>query len=281
MNEILDNRIKGRKITDLNEIKQIEINILDQIVSVCEKYNLKYILAYGTLLGAIRHNGFIPWDDDIDIIMPRNDYNKLIEIWKDDKYILVECMKNKDYIYPFAKVYDNDTILEETIVDNSTKLGIYVDIFPCDAIKGTKEESIKFFKKCELVEKMRLYSVNPYEKILNKDKKKNLGRKFIWVCLRKIGPARFSRYFTKIVQKYEFNDVSYVGCICNRHYEKQIVPKELFEELIDVKFENKLYKAPKNYDLMLTRIYGDYMKLPPIEERHLAHAFNAWKCDRN
>lgn len=273
-----DKRNKGSQITNLDEIKQIEIDILDEIVQICSENNLKYILAYGTLLGAVRHKGFIPWDDDIDIIMPRYDYNKLLEIWNDGKYRLVECMKNKDYIYPFAKVYDADTILEESGVTVSYPLGIYVDIFPCDAIKDTPEKEKKYLNQCEMVEKMRMYSLNPFEMFLNKDPKKNFGRKIIWNILRKIGPAKFSRILTKKLQKYSFSDAEYAGCICNRNLEREMLPKKVFEDLIDLEFEGKLYKAPNNYHLMLQKKYGDYMALPPVEERVLKHGFKAWKC---
>lgn len=120
------------------ELKRIELDILKYIKTQCEKYNLRYYLAYGTLLGAVRHKGFIPWDDDIDIHMPREDYDKLIELEynnPDSKYKLLSPKYNKDYYYSFAKMVDNETILEETGLKQIKELGVYVDIFPLDYIK--------------------------------------------------------------------------------------------------------------------------------------------------
>ena len=274
---------KGKEITEIQQVKSIEIKVLNVIVDFCEQHNLKYLLAYGTLLGAVRHKGFIPWDDDIDIFMPRPDYQKLISLWKDnDNYGLLECTKNKNYIYPFAKMYDKHTIILEKEIDIQCDMGIYVDIFPYDSINNTYEESRKFLKKCETYEKCRLYSALPYEKILHENKIKNLGRFALWRVLKTFGPAYFSRKENQLYQKYadQFDTTEQMGCLWTRKAELEIVPRNVFDETMDMEFEGKMYKIPANYDVMLKTKYGDYMQLPPEEDRVLHHGFKVWECER-
>ena len=274
-------RKKGRAITDLDAIKKAEIEILDETVRVCEEHHLKYFLAYGTLLGAVRHKGFIPWDDDIDIHMPRKDYEKLLKIWNNSgRYRLVECKLDHTYIYPFAKVVDNDTIMQEYNVLEEYDMGLYVDIFPYDEVKESSKKNSKFIRKCELLEKLRMYSMFPYEKILNQDAKKNFGRKAIWKTLRKIGPAKISRWQDKVSRKYCGKNTDYMGCLCTRYSEREILPKHIFGDSIEIEFEGKRYKAPANYDYMLTKLYGDYMQLPPENERVLKHNFKVWEVEK-
>ena len=133
---------KGNRLT-LTEIKQVELGILDYIVDICNKYNLIYYLSYGTLIGAIRHKGFIPWDDDIDISMPRDDYEKFLKITSsgqiNSKYkCLVPLVDG--YYYEFAKVIDTSTIVEDVSVQ-STENGVWVDIFPLDGLKKSDKIS--------------------------------------------------------------------------------------------------------------------------------------------
>lgn len=270
--------MKLRQITNLEQIKEKELEILDYVVDFCDNHNLKYFLAYGTLLGAVRHKGFIPWDDDIDILMPRNDYEKLKIIWnKDSCYKLLDCMEDKEYIYPFMKVSDSKTKLEEHDVEEHMDLGIYIDIFPYDGVVKDTKKRQKFLKKCEYLEKLRLYSMLSIDKILHTDKKKNFMRKILWVFLRKIGPAKISRKMEKFIAKNRVENAEWQGCLCTRFSYREVMPKEVWGETVELEFEGKMYKAPKEYDKMLKTNYGDYMTLPPEEERCLKHNFKAWE----
>lgn len=268
---------KGQAITDINKIKSMEIDILDEIVRVCDKEGYKYFIAYGTLLGAIRHKGFIPWDDDIDIIMPRDDYEALCAKWDNSgRYKMLECKRDHKYIYPFAKVSDSSTIMEEHNVLKQCDLGIYVDIFPYDNVAEERKEDSSFIRKCELYEKFRMYSMFPVENILSENKKKNFGRKIIWRIIKAVGPEKISRYQDKTAMKYKNEKTKFKGCLCTRYSEREILPADVYDDVIKVEFEGKMYNAPKQYDLMLTRLYGDYMELPPKEERVLKHNFKVW-----
>ena len=131
-----------RKKLEIEEIKHIEVDILKHVVKICNRHKLRYFLAYGTLLGAVRHQGFIPWDDDIDICMPRPDYDKFIEIWQKEKTLneslnfgLLFPSPGNNYFYEFAKVTATDTVCEVNLPILDIKgLGIWIDIFPLDGM---------------------------------------------------------------------------------------------------------------------------------------------------
>lgn len=269
----------GERITELPEVKKIEVEILDAFVSFCEKNHLTYFLAYGTLLGAVRHKGFIPWDDDIDVTMPRPDYEKLLKLWpKEDKYALLECKQDRGYLYPFAKICDSDTFIEESGVEFSCDMGIYIDIFPLDGIPGTPEENSRMLHRFETLEKCRMYSMMPCEALFKEGSGANFARKLLWRILRLIGPYRFSKWMDRGAQKYGYSAQQYGGCLLTRFSSREIYPLRVLEETTKVEFEGKWYTAPKDYNLILTLLYGDYMQFPPESEQVLKHNFKAWRC---
>lgn len=268
-----------RKITSLDEMKQIELGILDYVSSFCEKHNLTYFLAYGTLLGAVRHKGFIPWDDDVDICMPREDYKKLCDLWinENNQYELFECEKNKNYMYPFAKVSDSHTLISERNINESCGFGIYIDIFPLDGLDGGKEKNKKFVASCERLEKMRCFSMMPMREFGHVNPIINFFRMIIWCGLKIIGCRRFARILNRKAQKYEEKNTDYVGCLVTQDGDKEIVPAKWYKEEVLLQFEENMYKAPKYYDKILKTCYGNYMELPPEEQRVLKHGFQAWE----
>lgn len=272
--------MKVEKITSLDEIKRIELGILDYVSEFCEKHQLKYFLAYGTLLGAVRHKGFIPWDDDVDICMPREDYKKFCELWgnENNRYQLFECEKNKEYMYPFAKVTDSHTLIKERNINESCDLGIYIDVFPYDSLEGGKENNQKFLKSCECLEKMRCFSMMPMHEFGHVNPFINFTRMIMWCGLKIIGCRRFARILNKKAQKYSEKEGDWVGCLVTQESDREIAPAKWYEEEILLEFEDRKYKAPKHYDEILTTCYGDYMELPPEEQRVLKHGFQAWKA---
>ena len=126
------------------EIREIQINLLETIKDICERYNIKYSLAYGTLLGAVRHKGFIPWDDDIDIFLQRPDYERLIDIISNQSEYywlnVLDVRQKEDYYYPFAKAVDSRTLAK--MADNTTPHGIWIDLFPIDHIPDKSRRAL-------------------------------------------------------------------------------------------------------------------------------------------
>ena len=186
----------GEKIPS-EEIKKIEISILDYIASVCEENNIGYYLAYGTLLGAIRHHGFIPWDDDIDIYMLREDYMKFIEIAKEHihhRYKLLSIYNDDDYYYEFAKVVDSNTKLKINNVKQIKKEGVWVDIFPLDNVPKHVfflKILINFLVVCRI---LSVYIKFPHEK-------RNIILYPLWAISKCIGPRFFLKMTEKLVAK--------------------------------------------------------------------------------
>ena len=249
------------KKLELDEIKKIELGILDYVVDICEKNNLRYFLAYGTLIGAIRHQGFIPWDDDIDIIMPRPDYEKLLDISAsipNEKYQVLSS-RDKSYFYGFAKVVDKKTRIVDENVEKIPELGVWLDVFPYDG-KASKNSFNN--KLCFYLNKLRAAAV--YRKF-PKEKGANY---LIWMLCRLVGYRPFLKMYEFFCKKVPFDASEYVGLISDiTDYHKH----NLFSDVIKVKFEGKDYDAPIGYDQVLKTYYGDYMQLPPEEQRVSHH----------
>lgn len=264
---------KMKKITDIKSLQKIEIKILDYVVDLCKQYRLTYFLVGGTLLGAIRHKGFIPWDNDIDIAMPRNDYEKLCEILRKKsgtKYSLIELREDNMYYCPFVKVVNDKTILKETVGgDSIMPLGVYIDIFPIDGIKNNDKKSVKRYLKirnwCYRIAKATLYieNLSLWRKIVKK----------IWHFLI-VDVLKREKYFNRLVKlmkKYPYGSTEYIVSTYGLRAEKEVIEYSAFAQTINVEFEGKMYNAPVGYDKYLTQMYGDYMKLPPESERVAPH----------
>lgn len=249
----------------IEEIKKEEYDILVWFHNFCEKNNLKYSLAYGTLIGAVRHKDFIPWDDDIDVCMPREDYKKLLDLLETNinkDYTLLSFEKNKDYIYPFAKIYNNKTVIKEETCMN-IPLGVYIDIFPLDKIPNEIKILSKYIFKMRILSKMLLFSTN---KRKSKVFLKNIIKKFLFIIFNLYGFRRILKKIEKTRKIYDKFQSNYLSSITGNIL-KEKMSKEEFNNLIKIKFRNHEFYCYKNYDNILKNIYGNYMIVPPVEKR--------------
>lgn len=267
------------KRIEAEEAKIIELDLLKVFADICKNYNLKWYLGGGTLLGAIRHEGFIPWDDDIDVMMPREDYEKLLDIKDLNKqlphYIKLDTYKNKQCFYPFAKLSDRRTVLREKKNKIKYTLSINIDIFPIDGIpEGDKE----YHRLCSKIIKLRkLLLTCIYKTEYSSRSMKRFIKKIAGPVLDLIGPFRIAKVIDKIAKEYPIKKSQNVGCLVWGYDEKEKVNRDGFEKAIKVKFEGFSYPAPSNYKEYLTNHYGNYLELPPVEER-VNHEFEAyWK----
>lgn len=254
------------KKISIEETKKIQFEILKYVDNFCNEYNINYWLYYGSLLGCIRHEGYIPWDDDIDIAMLRKDYEKFIDIFnkKSNKY-KVNCLENnKNFHLSFAKVCDDKTIS----IENGYSFGISIDIFPFDNVSNEKE-AYKMHKKQTFLSYLDF--------IRNSEPNNNISsfKKIIMWIIRFILKRFPKNYFIVLVHRnsIKFNriDCKYVDSFCLNDYKNSMVSPvniQFLKSFEKGKFEDSFFTIPKDYDYILKNIYGDnYMEIPPIEKR--------------
>lgn len=265
------------KVISLEEAKKVELEILLNVADFCDRHGLRYYLAYGTLIGAIRHKGFIPWDDDIDIQMPRPDYNKLIELYnrenENKQYFLIDP-KSKKAGHPYVKVVDNRTVKKELGTKKGSMLGVDIDIFPIDGMPSDQAEYDKWFNKLRKCYTKFQYSNSSLKGCAFKTKIHLLLYKPYALCRGKL-----LKKAAKLHALYPYEECEYVGTMeMMYNSKKNRLRKEYFDGYALVEFEGHQLKAPKNYHAVLTDIYGDYMKLPP-EDQQVTHHTNSsfWK----
>lgn len=266
------------KLTD-KEIKESLLGILEKFDEICKAHNLEYSLAYGTMLGAVRHKGFIPWDDDVDIFMKRADYEKLLSLhWEDKNYEIKSSRYTKDYFYLFAKMVDKNTQIREPWRAEKN-MGLFVDIFPIDYVDFNS--SGEQLKKDMNTLSARIAKADTISGILGHKMAhhKSFSPRYIAKFLFKTVTLPFRKQIIKnsdlmLVKEYN-NKGSY--CVQPSSDERRYYSADLFNGIEYVDFEG--IKAPiyKNYDKLLTIKYGDYMTLPPVEEQISNHWFEAYK----
>lgn len=250
------------------ERKDILLEIMDEIDRFCNEFELNYYLAYGSLIGAVRHNGFIPWDDDIDIVMFRNDYEKFLKMFNEsrsDSYKVVSMHNEYKFDLAFAKVCDMRTKIIDGGEDPAD-IGVNIDIFPIDY--GSSD--LKQVKK--LLHKVRFLKLMVKAKSSKKRDDRRLVEKILITAVKPISRHKLLVCINSMIQAYKAKeDSAYCANMTTLPYgDREIVRTEWFRERIKVSFENRLYYAPKNYNAILNHIYGEYMKLPP-EEKRVAH----------
>ena len=268
----------GKEMT-FEEYKEVILDILLTIDLFCKKNGINYSLSCGSLLGAIRHKGFIPWDDDIDIQLLRDDYNKLIasfpEQYKDVSLICLERDKKWDRAY--AKAYNKKTIELESTTSNIGFIGVGIDVFPIDAVPDDEKNWQKYNANRLLLQKV--YSMKFIEFRKERSFKKNFFLAISKALLLPFSLRYLAEQIDKMGQRFNGINTMYVFENCQGIGKRRdrFLRKD-FEEYIDVEFENHMLKAPVGYDDYLTNTYGDYLQLPPEEKRVGHHSFKAyWK----
>lgn len=257
------------------ECKTIQMSILDAVVKICEEHHFQYYLAYGTLLGAIRHEGYIPWDDDIDIYMCREDYDKLISVMKTGRYADSSWMKILDldtegYYYPFAKAVDIRT--DAKMDSNVTKHGIWVDIFPVDNVPDNRKLGELYCDYCRFLRAIIIAMTTDFksEKMVKPKKHKIILNSFAQL----VGKRRMALFCDKECKKFSSKHTKYAACLFGAYGKKERMSKEVLLTPGVVHFEGKNYTGTAKFDEYLRTLYGDYMQLPPAEKR-ITHGVTA------
>ena len=263
----------------MNKLQECQFKMLKKFIEVCKKYNLRYYLIGGTALGAVRHKGFIPWDDDIDVAMPRPDYDKFITLQKDfeDPFFIQTYHSDKNYIYNYAKLRNSSTtFIESYFALNHMNQGVWIDIFPLDGMSYKNVEPKTLGRKVRS-SWHQAWAMYPYAlkrrfsfRTLYLDIPLNLCA---LICsFLNVGQYR-NKMLDRQIKKIPFDKALLVGNLLGTDSNKQAMPLEIYGKGSVGTFEGIEVMLPENYDEYLTRIYGDYMQLPP-KEKQVGHHYN-------
>ena len=261
------------KKISIEEYKKIVLGILIKIDNLCRENHLTYQLAFGTLLGCIRHGGFIPWDDDIDIIMPRDDYNKLQEIISKNNiglnFISIDnCSKT---IFPYGKICDTSTIMIEKNFRRVPGYGAFVDVFPLDYLPENDEEYRRYRKKARTMLKLITHSSRTgFEK--TGSLKTDALRIVAFISSRVLSTKRLILSLEKMTKSYK--PTRYMGLPCSA-CEFRVETEKIYSTKNEL-FEGHEFRIPQDTDYFLRLMFGDYMKLPPKEERVNKHQLTCY-----
>lgn len=251
---------------ELRELQAIEKQMLEVFVDICEKLNLRYYLIAGTLLGAVRHGGFIPWDDDIDVGMPRQDYEIFLEKGQAllPKHLFLQTIwTDREYLNCFAKIRNSNTaFIETTVANHHINHGVFIDVFPLDHFPEKKNEQRK------VQGKKRLYKLSIAGRY---NVKRTLKQRIVLLAAKALCPS-----YRKALEKRETLFMTIPESALSVNYggawgKKEIMPWSWYGEGVDVSFEGLTVKAPVAYHEMLTQLYGDYMTPPPVHKQVTHH----------
>lgn len=267
----------------MHEIQAVSLEILKQVADLCEELNLRYFLAWGTLIGAIRHKGFIPWDDDVDIMMPRPDYDKLLEYLSSSKLpnlTLFNRQTCSEYPYMISRISDDRYILEMEN-EKSVGMGIFIDIYPMDGMGSTLEEALKFGAYTDRQASLCYQATRDHFAMETTTSliRKIIKRPVFWYA-KVVGKDKFQDNIERYMSQHtiEYDKAEWVGdLVWLSGGAREILKREWLDGFEMAPFEQYHFRIPKMYDPVLKQTYGDYMKLPPETERVGHHYYSAFR----
>lgn len=276
---MMDGKIGEERMQELTiqEIHEVTLGILKKIDAVASAQDLKYFMAYGTLIGVIRHQGFIPWDDDLDIMMVRRDYEKLIAYFEEHEeelypYKVFTVQNNKNYPHMIARICNTEYPIR---VNNEKEcgLGVFIDVYPLDGLGTDPAVWRRMLRKRQQLIAGSYYATRKRFEVPKK--KYRIPDKFLlYVFAKIVGRDFFTNQLEQYKNIFSWDDSRYVGCAV---WEPEMFEKKYFMETTRMPFCDMQVMVPKEYDKLLRTSYGDYMQLPPEEDRHPQHNYKAYR----
>lgn len=264
------------KKLSLQDEKRISLDIILDVHNFCIENGISYSLGYGTMLGAVRHKGFIPWDDDIDILMMREDYDRFLSTYNSKRYCVINHKSEKKYILPYAKVVDTRTLQKNVWMPN-LKIGLGIDVFPVDYIGGTLSDAINIF------EKKKIWNYLFTLKVL--DFRWRGIFKTLFIIFSKLVLFPFSKSFLcEKLESFAKNDNAtksgFWGVVTPRDAGfNEVFEYNFFKDISKIEFEGHHFCCLSNTDEYLSKVYGDYMQLPPLNKRVTTHVSESFALD--
>ena len=272
------------KTMSLQEIQSVNLNIMKDIHAFCVEHGIRYSLAYGSLIGAVRHKGFIPWDDDIDIMMPRPDFEKFSDTFTSKNGYVLSSVYDGDTFVNYTRVYNNlETLVISPAKAGKKEVGIWVDVYPIDGISDDETISRKQFVEIRKYTRQVMTMRFIFRKLVSGHFATKSKAAIKWVYYRLAKRGNLRKWHNKILdlcKEVPYGNTSRCSSLvcmeANRDDRQEIFPLASFQNYQLVPFETEQFYIVSDYDTILKIIFGDYMKLPPPEKR-VSHVIKKWK----
>lgn len=267
----------------MQETQKVSLEILRTVAEICEAQSLRYSLIYGTLIGAIRHHDYIPWDDDVDIMMPRPDYEKFLSYLEAHmgEYPNLKVFNTRTcpaYPYMITRISDDRYVID---MENEKPygMGVFIDIYPYDGLGKEKQEALAYGLKGDRLSSLcyqatrKRFAIENTTSLLRK-----IAKYPVFLASKIIGKDFFQRKLEALAGRKDYDSSKYIGCVVwLSGGERDIFEREWFDETILMPFGKYQFRVPKNYDAVLRHGYGDYMQLPPEKDRIGHHFYKVYR----